>query len=88
MIFTLATVSGGSINPPRSFGPAVLSRILLKGQYLRWIYWVDPIIDGASGALWYKFMYNEKGKIHYAPGNRFSDTISSGGIGASLIIYS
>ncbi len=69
MIFMLATVSGGSINPARSFGPAVLSGILLKGQYFQWIYWGAPIIGGSLGALSYKFMYYEKGKIHYAPEN-------------------
>ncbi len=67
MIFILATISGGSINPARSFGPAVLSGILLKGQYYQWIYWVAPILGGSLGALSYKYMYNEKTKIHYSP---------------------
>ena len=67
MIFMLATVSGGSINPARSFGPAVLSGILFKGQYYQWIYWIAPILGGSLGALSYKFMYGEKGKIHYDP---------------------
>ncbi len=67
MIFMLATISGGSINPARSFGPAVLSGILLKGQYYQWIYWVAPVLGGILGALSYKFMYKEKGKIHYSP---------------------
>lgn len=67
MIFMLATISGGSINPARSFGPAVLSGILLKGQYYQWIYWVAPILGGSLGALAYKYMYQEKTKIHYSP---------------------
>ena len=67
MIFMLATISGGSINPARSFGPAVLSGILLKGQYYQWIYWIAPVLGGILGALSYKFMYKEKGKIHYSP---------------------
>jgi aquaporin Z len=67
MIFMLATISGGSINPARSFGPAVLSGILLKGQYYQWIYWVAPVLGGILGALSYKFMYKERGKIHYSP---------------------
>ncbi|QRF74803.1 Aquaporin AqpM [Thermoplasmatales archaeon] len=67
MIFMLATISGGSINPARSFGPAVLSGILLKGQYYQWIYWVAPILGGSLGALAYKYMYQEKTKIHYNP---------------------
>ncbi|EQB69456.1 MIP/aquaporin family protein [Cuniculiplasma divulgatum] len=67
MIFMLATISGGSINPARSFGPAVLSGILLKGQYYQWIYWIAPVLGGILGALSYKFMYKERGKIHYSP---------------------
>lgn len=67
MIFLLVTVSGGSMNPARSFGPAVLSGILLNGKYYQWIYWVSPIIGGTLGALSYKFLYQEKGKIHFAP---------------------
>lgn len=67
MIFMLATISGGSINPARSFGPAVLSGILFKGQYYQWIYWVAPILGGSIGALAYKYMYHEKTQIHYEP---------------------
>ena len=51
MIFMLGTVSGGSINPARSFGPAVLSGILFNGKYYQWIYWIAPILGGALGAL-------------------------------------
>jgi MIP family channel proteins len=64
MIFMLGTVSGGSINPARSFGPAILSGILFKEQYYQWIYWVAPIAGGTLGALSYKFIYREKTKIH------------------------
>ncbi|MCL4387586.1 aquaporin [Candidatus Marsarchaeota archaeon] len=64
MIFILATISGGSINPARSFGPAVLSGILFKAGYYQWIYWVAPILGGALGALAWKYMYNDKSKIH------------------------
>ena len=64
MIFMLGTVSGGSINPARSFGPAVLSGILFNEKYNQWIYWVAPILGGALGALSYKYMYKEKARIH------------------------
>ncbi len=67
MIFMLGTISGGSINPARSFGPAVLSGILFKGQFYQWIYWVAPIIGGSLGALAYKYMYRETTRIHYEP---------------------
>ena len=64
MIFMLGTVSGGSINPARSFGPAVLSGILFNERYYQWIYWVAPILGGALGAMAYKYMYKENTKIH------------------------
>ena len=64
MIFMLGTVSGGSINPARSFGPAVLSGILFNERYYQWIYWVAPILGGVLGALSYKYMYRENTKIH------------------------
>ena len=63
MIFMLGTVSGGSINPARSFGPAVLSGILFNEKYYQWIYWVAPILGGALGALSYKYMYKENSRI-------------------------
>ena len=64
MIFMLGTVSGGSINPARSFGPAVHSGILFNEKYYQWIYWIAPILGGALGALSYKYMYQEKTRIH------------------------
>ena len=64
MIFMLGTVSGGSINPARSFGPAILPGILFNGKYYQWIYWIAPILGGALGALSYKYMYQEKTRIH------------------------
>ena len=67
MIFLLATVSGGSMNPARSFGPALLSGILFQGQYYQWIYWIGPVFGGILGAMSYRIMYGERGKIHYNP---------------------
>ncbi len=65
MIYILGTISGGSINPARSFGPAVLSGILLNGSYYQWIYWVGPILGGITGALSYNFLYGDKRKIYF-----------------------
>jgi MIP family channel proteins len=64
MIFMLGTISGGSINPARSFGPAVFSGILFNEKYYQWIYWIAPILGGSLGALSYKCMYKENTKIH------------------------
>ena len=59
-IFIIIKISGGSINPARSFGPAVLSGILLNSHYYQWIYWVAPIIGGILGALSYKYLFLTK----------------------------
>jgi MIP family channel proteins len=45
-------ISGASMNPARSFGPALLS-----GQWQdHWIYWVGPMIGAIAGALIYQWV--------------------------------
>ena len=41
------TVSGGSMNPARSFGPAAISGV----WYNHWIYWVGPFSGAALAAV-------------------------------------
>lgn len=64
MILLIGSISGGSVNPARSFGPAVLSGILLKAGDSQWIYWIAPILGGILGSLAFKFMNKDKSKIH------------------------
>jgi MIP family channel proteins len=49
------SISGGSLNPARSFGPA-----LITGNFsYHWIYWVAPIIGGLIAAGVYKALHKD-----------------------------
>ncbi len=49
-------ISGASMNPARSFGPA-----LVAGMWAdHWIYWLGPLIGTALGAFLYEFLRGEK----------------------------
>jgi MIP family channel proteins len=49
-------ISGGSFNPARSFGPALIS-----GNFAsHWIYWLGPMSGAVFGAVTYKFIKGEK----------------------------
>ncbi|MCB1034275.1 MAG: MIP family channel protein [Acidobacteria bacterium] len=53
-------VSGASMNPARSFGPA-----LVAGQWQHhWVYWLGPIVGALLGAVLYKILQggSEEGK--------------------------
>jgi len=45
--------TGGSLNPARSFGPAVVTH---KFEKYHWIYWVGPILGALVAAGFYKFI--------------------------------
>lgn len=45
--------TGGSLNPTRSFGPAVAGTSFLG---YHWIYWVGPLLGGALAAGYYRFV--------------------------------
>jgi aquaporin related protein len=45
--------TGGSLNPTRSFGPAVAGTSF-PGYH--WIYWIGPLLGGAVAAGYYRFV--------------------------------
>ena len=52
-ILAIGPFTGGSLNPARSFGPAVASGIL-EGQA---VYWIGPIVGAVAAALLYDTLF-------------------------------
>ena len=49
-ILAAGSISGASMNPARSFGPA-----LIGGNFaMHWVYWAGPVLGGVLGAVVYK----------------------------------
>jgi MIP family channel proteins len=57
-ILAIGPYTGASMNPARSFGPAVASGTF-EGQL---IYWLAPIIGAVSAALLYEFVFIRHGR--------------------------
>jgi MIP family channel proteins len=57
-ILAIGPLTGASMNPARSFGPAVASGVL-EGQL---IYWIGPIIGSVIAAVLYDSLFLRRGK--------------------------
>jgi MIP family channel proteins len=57
-IFAIGPMTGGSMNPARSFGPAVASGIY-EAQLL---YFTAPIVGGLIAAILYEFLFMRRGR--------------------------
>ena len=57
-ILAIGPLTGGSMNPARSFGPAVASGIF-EAQA---VYWIGPILGGVAAALLYDALFLRRGR--------------------------
>jgi len=51
--FVGVPLTGASMNPARSFGPALVANAWDD----HWVYWLGPLIGGGSAALLYSLIY-------------------------------
>ena len=59
-IWALASISGASLNPARSFGPALVSLLFDRAPMLYyWIYLAGPILGGLLAANLYRFIFRQ-----------------------------
>lgn len=54
LVIPLAAYSSCSLNPARSFGPAMYNMYWKK----HWCFWVGPLLGGAFTGLFYRFVFN------------------------------
>jgi glycerol uptake facilitator-like aquaporin len=56
-ILAIGPLTGASMNPARSFGPAVASNFF-EGHL---VYWIGPLIGGIAAALLYDWLFLPRG---------------------------
>jgi glycerol uptake facilitator protein len=61
VIWAVGAISGASLNPARSFGPAIVSLLFSTGPISwYWLYVVGPILGALVAATLYKSMFRSK----------------------------
>lgn len=53
-------ISGASMNPARSFGPALIAGIWQD----QWVYWLGPLLGAIAGAFLYQFLRRTPPALH------------------------
>ena len=56
-------ISGASMNPARSFGPAIIAGVWRD----QWVYWLGPLIGACLGAVLYQFLRQQPEHPHAEP---------------------
>jgi MIP family channel proteins len=52
-------ISGASMNPARSFGPALVGGVWAS----HWVYWLGPLIGAIGGAVVYRFLRGQQNAL-------------------------
>jgi MIP family channel proteins len=63
-LLAIAPFTGGSLNPARTFGPAVVANNY-TGQF---VYWLGPCLGGTLAALLYNFLFVRRSREPYDHG--------------------
>lgn len=58
LIIVSSTITGGSLNPARSFGPAIVARGTALSHY--WVFFIAPVVGAVLAAFVSRFMGSEE----------------------------
>ena len=58
LVFIEAPISGTSLNPARSFGPALIA----NDYQVNWIYWIAPVLGGLLANAVFILLFSEKNR--------------------------
>src|SRR5207247_559696 len=62
-ILAIGPLTGGSMNPQRSFGPTLVASMFGQAGNLwatHWVYWIGPLLGGCIAAVVYQFVISPK----------------------------
>jgi glycerol uptake facilitator protein len=62
LVMIFGPLTGGSLNPARALGPALVGHAFDGIGHFVWVYVVGPIIGGAVAALLYTYVFTTPGK--------------------------